>query len=709
MPAQAQTARVVLKWKATPGVKSYHVQIAREPTFSEVVLDQRVDEPVVKWEALPSTTFYWRVRSFDSEGRASEWSPPRQIAPASSAPPPQSPEEGATQFCSDAPVPLTLAASSVLKEYQLELSADAHFPPSDGTVFLKGASNEFQLPLLPGVYVWRGRGVDLTGKATETSAPRKLVVKLGPPKLKPTTDVAVGSATVSLAWTRVPCAKRYVVEAWHETPDHATLEAAEPGLSFKPAGVGEYRFRVAAKDDKGNQSEWSAEGSFKVRLPPPTAPRESIGGQSPSGHEVEFSWTEAAGATSYVVEVASSDAFNRPTEVPATEIIARVVLKPGRYFWRVCGRDASGHPSFPSEVRKFTVADSKLPPDSVALTFPLADSVLDRPLDGLVGIAWTASASAVGYELEIDGAARPAPAPPTRVELADGDHMLRVRAQGANGLFSAWSEPRLFYFGAPRTTKAVVTFDPPLLRCSPGREARVEVRLTDFKGRRVSGNAPEFSVDVGTLSAAREEGALWVAQWHAPPELPALPAGTLKITDRAFSSSEQLPLSAEFPTLTLGGSVGGRFNGGAVASPAGVLSLGWRLLTGGGRFTLHLRGSVYRAASTATGPDGPVSQEVIAPTVSLLGGVHYDLGPWSVRGLVGPAAQLAITTVGASKQTTALPSIEAAVAGSRRLGPGAVELELSFLYGRLDTPFAKLQAGGLFLGIGYRLDLPGGF
>ena len=101
--------------------------------------------------------------------------------------------------------------------------------------------------------------------------------------------------------------------------------------------------------------------------------------------------------------------------------------------------------------------------------------------------------------------------------------------------------------------------------------------------------------------------------------------------------------------------------------------------------------------------------EVLAPTFGLLAGLHLDFGPFSGKALVGPAVQVALTTVGRAQQTTAVPSVEVALVAGRKLGPGTVELEVSFLYGRLDNALAKLQAGGVFAGIGYRFDLFGGY
>ena len=74
--SQAQNARIVLRWKDVPGASAYELQIARDPAFVEIVLQTRTTSAGYRWEQLPTTTHWWRVRSFDAESRASEWSPP---------------------------------------------------------------------------------------------------------------------------------------------------------------------------------------------------------------------------------------------------------------------------------------------------------------------------------------------------------------------------------------------------------------------------------------------------------------------------------------------------------------------------------------------------------------------------------------------------------------------------------------------------------
>ena len=596
LAAYGQTARVVLRWKASAGMVSYQLQIARDTGFSQIVLDEKVKDPVLKWESLPSTTFFWRVRSFDGEGRASEWSAPRQISPATGPPAPKLPADGATFTCSAEPISLWLETSSVLKEYVLELSPDGRFTPADTTT-LRSPDGQFQAALPAGAISWRGRGVDLTGRDTEPSAPRKLNVKLPPPKLKATPDVAPGASSVTLAWSGSPCAKRYVVEASHETPERAVHEAQDTAMSFKPAGVGEYRFRVAARDDKGNQSEWSAEGKFQVRLPAPIARFETLGKPGANGSDVELAWNAAAQASGYQVEVGKGESFSSPSTATVGALTHKLTLTPGKYLWRVAARDAAGHLSFFSEPRGFIVPDAA-PPPKVALLFPVDGAILVRPADGLIGVTWPKAGSAVTHELEVDGAARPVGAPPTKVELADGDHVLRIRAVGPTGKVSDWSSEVHFFFGGPQVVSATVAFSHEPLRTDGASTTRVELRLLDPRGHVVPGAKPVLTVDRGALANLRPEADAWVADWRAPAELPPSRTATLTVEAGRYKADHSLRLAADFAPFTLAAVVGGRFNFGAVASPAGAVTLAWRAYRGGGRPTVHLRAGVYGAAAT---------------------------------------------------------------------------------------------------------------
>ncbi|MBS1152903.1 MAG: hypothetical protein H6Q89_4601, partial [Myxococcaceae bacterium] len=402
-----------------------------------------------------------------------------------------------------------------------------------------------------------------------------------------------------------------------------------------------------------------------------------------------------------------SESFKDPATSSVSGTTHRLTLSPGRYLWRVTARDAAGHPSFSSEPRSFVVADAPTP-SKVSVLYPIDGAVLVRPADGLLGIAWSKVEHAVSHELELDGVVQAVGMPPTRVPLPEGDHVVRVRAIGARGKSSEWSPAVRFYFGSPRVVSASVAFDREPLRSDGASTSRVEIRLLDARGNVVPGAKPELSVDHGSLAGLHQEGESWVAQWQAPAELPPSQAGTLWVREGPYQGQHTLRLAGDFSPLTLAGVVGGRYNGGAVRSPAGALTLAYRPYLAGGRLTAHLRAGIYGAAATVNSPDGPVAARVTAPSVSLLVGGHLNFGQWTLLGVVGGGVQVAASSVGVATQTAALPAFEVVAALGRRLGPGAVEVELSFLYSRLNIPLARLQAGGLFFGIGYRFDLSGG-
>ena len=704
--ALGQTARVVLRWKAAAAASGYQVQVASDTGFSQIVLDEKVAEPVLKWESLPSTTFYWRVRSFDTAGRASEWSPARQIAPATGPPAPKLPADGLVVTCTGDPIGFSLEPSAVLKEYVLELSPDGRFSASD-TTLVKSANGEFTVPLPVGTVSWRGRGVDLTGRTTEPSVARRLAVRLAAPKVKPTADVAMGTTSVTLGWATVPCARRYVVEATHDTPEKVMHEAPDPSMSFKPAGAGEYRFRIAARDEKGNQSDFSAESSFRVRLPAVAARGETLGKPDATGSDVELQWHAHPQGVAYIVELARGETFNTPVSVTTPALVHKTRLAAGRYVWRVTARDVVGHLSFASEPRGFIVADLS-PPQKVALLFPIDGAVLVRPADGLIGVTWSKSDNAVTHELDVDGVVQPLGPPPTRVALSDGEHVLRIRALGTTGKTSEWSNPVRFYFGSPRVVSATAAFDRQPLRADGVSSTKVVVRLLDARGRVVAGATPQLSVDRGVLGPMTAEGEAWTAKWRAPAALPADERAMLTVTHEKVVSKHALTLAGDFSPFTFAGVVGGRFNGGAEVSPAGELSVAYRPYFLSGLPVAELRVGAYGASAAAKGPDGSVVARVTAAHAALLLGAQADRGSWTFRGTFGAGGQLTVSSVGLAAATQVVPSFEVTVAAGRRFGPGAAFVELSFLYGRLDIPLAKLQAGGLFLGIGYRFDLSGG-
>ncbi len=683
LAASGQSARLVLRWKDVPGAQGYELQIAKDPGFVEVVLQTRAPTAAYRWEQLPSQTHWWRVRSFDPEGRPSEWSQPRTVSLESVVPVPKSPADDALLPCAQN-LELVFEASPLIKELIVELSASKDFVPARQ---LTGKGPVISLGVLTsGTWYWRAKATDVRGRTGESTGARRFTVRPAAPKVKPAADVVLGTPAVTLSWSEVACAASWVVEASTDSKERVSLPSTSTTLAFKPNAAGEYRWRVAAVDDKGASGEWSAESTFKVRLGTPV-PR----GESSLPTKLEVAWSPVAGASSYKVEIAGERDF---TGLLASGIVTTTQFRasdlvPGRVFWRVLARDEKGHLSTPSEPRAVEIASGE-PLEPVTFRVPDTDVVV--AVGESLRLEWDTVRDASFYEVELDGAISPVAAPPRTVsDLSEGAHQLRLRAKG-NGRASAWSEPREVFVGTPPVARAEVTV----------RRDELRVVLLDGKGRRVSNVVPVLTVREGSLSPWILVDGVYVSKWSPP----ASGEDVLRIEEREFVSevSIERPLP---PMASIAARLGGLFNFSSVASPSATLSMTVRLPVLGRRLGLEPRVGVYAAsASIPFGAERVEARALVVP-VSLLLGWHQPLGAFTLHGGVGPAFQVASISVDTVRETRVVGDLEVAIALGRELGPGSLELEVSGLFGSVDSQLARLSASGLGIKLGYSFALGG--
>jgi hypothetical protein len=678
--AQADQARIVLRWKEVPGASAYEVQIARDAGFTELVLQTRTIAPAYRWSELPSNTHWWRVRSVDAEGRPSEWSAARTVAVDSVVPEPVRPPDGAVLPCG-APVEVELAATVLAQVYILELSSS---PAFSGARELRQAEPVFKLGALgPGTWHLRASAVDLRGRRAGPGPPWSLVVRLAAPRLKPAGDVFIGTPQVWLGWTQVACAASYLLEATSDARERVTMAAADPGLAVRPNVAGDYRFRVAGVDEAGTSGEWSAEAGFRVRLPAPVLKAEAL------SEVAELAWTPVPTATGYRLELGPEGGPVDPaggvwTTGPGWR---SGPLAPGRYAWRVQARDAAGHLSAFSEARAFALEPPRPlePPE-----LEVGEEVV--PVDTELDLAWKQVPEASRYEVQLDEAPLPVVQSPglRTPPLAEGWHRFRVRALLPPGRESPWSEPWEVYAGVPPVTDLALERDGDL----------VKVRLVDRRGRIVQAAAPRFEVPAGGLDPAELRDGWWVMRWRAPPSGEDL----LLVDERSFHAERPLQLTALAPAW-VALQAGAVVNGGAVASPSLALGAGVRLPLFQRRVAVELRASLALAsASLVVGGSTWRASAVLVP-VSLLAQWQQPVGGFVVRGAIGPSLLVAGVTVNDAQEGRVLPGLELAVSASTSLGRGRVELEVAVTAARLDTELARLNAGGVSFRLGYALDL----
>ena len=82
--------RPEFRWQSVKGAKGYRLQLARDWSFSEIILDVYVDAADYykisnSQQGLPPNSYYWRVASVDKAGNTSSFSVPK-VAVVRSAP-----------------------------------------------------------------------------------------------------------------------------------------------------------------------------------------------------------------------------------------------------------------------------------------------------------------------------------------------------------------------------------------------------------------------------------------------------------------------------------------------------------------------------------------------------------------------------------------------------------------------------------------------
>jgi hypothetical protein len=69
--ANEKTKDVAFAWMAVPSAVGYRLRISRNPYFSSVLLDRKVDQANVTVTGLTEGAYYWAIQSFDASGKES--------------------------------------------------------------------------------------------------------------------------------------------------------------------------------------------------------------------------------------------------------------------------------------------------------------------------------------------------------------------------------------------------------------------------------------------------------------------------------------------------------------------------------------------------------------------------------------------------------------------------------------------------------------
>ena len=219
----------------------------------------------------------------------------------------------------------------------------------------------------------------------------------------------------------------------------------EPAAQWADLPDGRYLLQVRARDAQGLEGR-SAQLAFtlKARPEPPftTEPRDE--GHA-YGERVEFSWTKAAAAQRYHLQVAD-DARFETVRIDRADVSGEqlgLALPPGRYHWRIASiATGDDHGPF-SDASSFELRET---PPPATLAPPKAEG-------GQLVFRWRARSSDDAYDVQVatdadftqlvlerredlPELALPRPAP--------GRYWLRVRTQQADGFTGPWGATQQF-------------------------------------------------------------------------------------------------------------------------------------------------------------------------------------------------------------------------------------------------------------------------
>ncbi len=409
--ATNQPIALTLQWNAAARASTYHVQLAKDTNFTQLVLqDSTLTSTNKSVTALGNdSTYYWRVRAKNAGGTTaySAFRRFRTIVAPPGTPIALAPDSASIGQA--ATLALRWSTAARASSYQLQLSTSSSFSfllVNDSTLtdtsYTAGplANNQ--------AYFWKVRARNAAGASAYSSVFSFTTAAAVPevPVLTSPADSAVDQqATLSLAWQASDRATSYRVEVaidslfqtivFVDSTVTATSRAVGP-LSYLTT----YYWRVRAQNDGGNSVYARYRMFATVNAPPPT-PVLLTPDSAATGVEVNapLAWRKAERATRYELEVSLNSNFSillvDRDDITDTTFTVGPLLNDTTYYWRVKAFGSGGASAF-SSTWQFRTKVAVPPAPTLATPNDNATGVAVSPT-----LTWNAAARATTYRLEV--------------------------------------------------------------------------------------------------------------------------------------------------------------------------------------------------------------------------------------------------------------------------------------------------------------------
>ncbi len=214
--------RPTFEWASVPGATSYNLQVSKNDTFTQIVLNKTVSGSNVYThtaDLLADTHYFWRVRTAAPNG-PSDWTGPWDFYTGNPPSIPTLTAPGLNALLTDY-TPLldwnasTPALGTTLSYYEVQVDDDPAFGSLDYNAGAGAPATSIETdPLSPGVkYYWRVRAFNTDSEYSAWSAVRYFRTAFLPPNLvSPADGALLLNLRPTFDWSDVPNASNYTLQ-----------------------------------------------------------------------------------------------------------------------------------------------------------------------------------------------------------------------------------------------------------------------------------------------------------------------------------------------------------------------------------------------------------------------------------------------------------------------------------------------------------------
>ena len=413
---KAGSLKVRMEWKDWMGSPGFKVELSRDPDFSQPVAQLESSKASVEFPDIKSGQYYWRVKGHGEALGSLPWSRTSAFKVVETEP------EQFQALQSEGFDPESLQSINQIARQgrgpATELPTDQHQavePTDDKKLALK---------------------IEPQKAAPPAPAIKKIPELLGPED-NDYFGVRDGKNEIPLAWSNVPDAQNYLVEV-SKTPDYQKIFKSKSlkGLRLTLKGIpeGQYHWRVTPTLKPGKVGTSSKSSSFNVvpdaKLPPPKLKNKTqrievrfegppkthnafslwsifmstAEAQGTPRKSIPLQWNQVPNANRYRLQISMDNAFSKvvlDTDVSGLEF-KWFDLKPGQFFWRVCGLTEGNREGEWSETASIEVAIAapKIGAPKVIQQKVTQKKDLEKPPKPVM-LNWSPNTAAKYYELRV--------------------------------------------------------------------------------------------------------------------------------------------------------------------------------------------------------------------------------------------------------------------------------------------------------------------